>query len=248
MERMAVTETQRSGARPVVTETVYAESRSMLVPAMLWRRSGPDAPAVVFPDGCMDLIWTGSRVLVAGADTGPVSVAGGGDMVALRFDSGVAPLVLGHAADALVNSRVDLSAILGDRGARRLTDRLVDAAEPAVELQRFAAAQLVRRPPPQWLGPATAMLASGRPVAEVADQISVSSRQLQRWSRHHYGYGAKSLQRILRVNAAMERLRSGVAPSDTAYVSGYADYAHMFRDFRVVTGHVPADFAPSAPR
>ncbi|WP_168186965.1 helix-turn-helix domain-containing protein [Williamsia sp. 1138] len=221
----------------------YSEQRSTLVPATVWRRQGPVAPAEILPDGCMDLIWTGTGLLIAGPDTGPVTATGSGDMVALRFDPGVAPSVLGVPAEEMVNGRVDFADIAGSAQARCLSEQAA-AGEPGDVLERFAAAQVDRSPPPRWLHPATSLLSAGHQVASVADQISASPRQLQRWSRHHYGYGAKALQRILRVNAAMADLRTGRSAVDTAHHCGYADYAHMFRDFRSVTGRPPADFRP----
>lgn len=223
----------------------YSERRSAMVPATVWQRSGPVAPAEILPDGCMDLIWTGTGLLVAGPDTGPVIAVGTRDMVALRFDPGVAPLVIDSAAANLVNGRIDFGDVGGGSVARRLAERLDAATDPASELEIFAAGRLRQNPPPRWLRPATALLSAGRSVAQVADEIGASPRQLQRWSRHHYGYGAKSLQRILRVNAAMARLRVGRAATDTAHDCGYADYAHMFRDFRAVTGRAPTDFTPA---
>lgn len=225
--------------------STYQERRSGSVPATLWRRGGQRGSAQVLPDGCMDLIWTGTGLLVAGPDTGPVEVSGGADMVALRFDPGVAPSVLGVAADEVVNGRIDFADIAGSCRARKLSEEMA-AGEPELVLEQFATTQLDRRPPPRWLHPATALLSAGHPVASVADQINASSRQLQRWSRHHYGYGPKTLQRILRVNAAMTGLRAGRTAVDTAHDCGYSDYAHMFRDFRAVTGRSPADFIPPA--
>lgn len=234
----------RGATRPRTMERVgYSEQRSTLVPATVWRRQGPVAPAEILPDGCMDLIWTGTGLLIAGPDTGPVTATGSGDMVALRFDPGVAPSVLGVPAEEMVDGRVDFADIAGSSQARRLSEEAA-AGEPGDVLERFAAAQLDRSPPPRWLHPATSLLSAGHQVASVADQISASPRQLQRWSRHHYGYGAKALQRILRVNAAMADLRTGRSAVDTAHHCGYADYAHMFRDFRSVTGRPPADFRP----
>ena len=232
-----------------------------MIPATVWSRTGGGLPqtqrsgarpglpqAEILPDGCMDLIWTPDGLLVAGPDISPVITSGAGEMVALRFDPGIAPLVLGCAADELVNSRVDLADLAGAGPARHLWQQVTDASDPAAELQRHAAIRLEESPPPRWLRPATSLLLAGAPVAQVAQRIGASPRQLQRWSRHHYGFGAKSLQRILRVNSAMARLRGGHCLSDTAHHCGYADYAHMFREFRAVTNRSPAEFAdqPSA--
>jgi hypothetical protein len=49
-------------------------------------------PLLVVPDGCIDLPWTGSALLVAGPDTGPVieAVAPDATIVGIRFRPGAA--------------------------------------------------------------------------------------------------------------------------------------------------------------
>jgi AraC-like DNA-binding protein len=224
----------------------YTEGRSELVPATLWWRSGPAGRTEILPDGCMDLIWTGTGLMVAGPDTGPVTVEGSRstDMTAIRFDPGIGALVIGCPAHELINGRFTLDEVWPGRAARLLTEQVAASAEPAGVLERCAANQFARRPVPRWLRPATALLGSGRSVAAVADEISASPRQLQRWALHHYGYGPKALQRILRVNGALAQLRKGTPLAATAHTCGYADYAHMFREVRAVTGMSPAHFAP----
>lgn len=237
--------TSRRTIQSVSEYVTYRERRSSLVPATIWWRSCPAGPTEILPDGCMDLIWTGTDLMIAGPDTGPVVVEGSrtADMTALRFEPGIAPVVFGCAADELINSRVALDDVWPARVVRLLTEQVASAADPAAVLQRCAADSLARRPPPRWLRPATALLAEGQPVSRVADEVSVSPRQLQRWSRHHYGYGAKALARILRVDSALDGLRAGAPLTQVAHSTGYADYAHMFREVRAVTGKAPTHFA-----
>lgn len=237
--------TSRRTIQSVSESVTYRERRSSLVPATIWWRSGPAGPTEILPDGCMDLIWTGTDLMIAGPDTRPVVVEGSrtADMTAVRFEPGMAPVVFDCAADELLNSRVALADVLSARAARLLTEQVACAADPAAVLQRCAADRLARRPPPRWLRPATALLADGQPVSRVADEVSVSPRQLQRWSRHHYGYGAKTLARILRVDSALDGLRAGAPLTEVAHSTGYADYAHMFREVRAVTGNPPTHFA-----
>jgi AraC-like DNA-binding protein len=230
-----------------MSETVrYSERRSAVVPATVWHRSGPTTRTDILPDGCMDVIWTGSALMIAGPDIRPITFDGPGvmDMTAVRFDPGIAPVVFGCTAKEMLNGRFALDDVWPARTARLLTDEVAASDDPAAVLQRCAADRLDSRPPPRWLGPATALIAAGRPVGEVSDTIGASPRQLQRWSHHHYGYGAKTLQRILRVNDALARLRTGAKLSDVASSSGYADYPHMFREFRAVTHRTPAQLVP----
>ena len=63
-------------------------------------RPSQPATARILPDGCMDLIWDGTRLLVAGPDTRARLHATGPDVscTALRFSRGVGPGLLGVAA------------------------------------------------------------------------------------------------------------------------------------------------------
>ncbi len=63
----------------------------------------------VLPDGCVDLIWDGARLFVAGPDTGPVPLTRepGAFFAGVRFRPGAAPAFLGVPAAALVDLRVD---------------------------------------------------------------------------------------------------------------------------------------------
>ncbi len=69
----------------------------------LWTRRVPDGAERthrVVPDGCMDIIWNGASLQVAGPDTGPVfpRLPPGARLVAVRFRPGAAPALLGHPA------------------------------------------------------------------------------------------------------------------------------------------------------
>ncbi|MGH9034468.1 MAG: DUF6597 domain-containing transcriptional factor, partial [Acidimicrobiia bacterium] len=69
----------------------------------------------VLPDGCVDIIWDGARLFVAGPDTGPVAIAHppGGFYVGVRFRPGLAPTFLGLPASELLDQRIDAEDLLG---------------------------------------------------------------------------------------------------------------------------------------
>jgi AraC-like DNA-binding protein len=73
-------------------------------------------------------------------------------------------------------------------------------------------------------------------VSEVADDVGVSERQLQRRCRTAFGYGPKTLHRVLRFQRALRLARGGGRLADVAAVVGYADQAHMARDTRRLAG------------
>jgi AraC-like DNA-binding protein len=70
----------------------------------------------------------------------------------------------------------------------------------------------------------------------IADRIGLSTRQLQRRSTAAFGYGAKTLNRILRMQQALELVRRGVRPADSAARTGYADQSHLSRDVKGMAG------------
>src|SRR3954447_13841694 len=77
----------------------YAERPSRLAGAVVWTSVPSGSGEPVLPDGCMDLLWTDGRLLVAGPDTrayrpqGPPARWAG-----IRFHPGTAPAYLGVPA------------------------------------------------------------------------------------------------------------------------------------------------------
>src|SRR5437762_8863266 len=66
------------------------------------RSGGAGSPEPVLPDGCMDIIWDGERLFVAGPDTVPNPTAAEGPfVVGVRFHPGIGPRFLGVPADEL---------------------------------------------------------------------------------------------------------------------------------------------------
>ncbi|NCB63677.1 MAG: AraC family transcriptional regulator [Clostridia bacterium] len=76
---------------------------------------------------------------------------------------------------------------------------------------------------------------SSRPVQALAEETTYSPRHLSRLFHAGAGMGCKSFLRILRVNAAVQRIGGG-APSLTALAQdlGYYDQAHFIHDFQSV--------------
>ncbi|MEU9213041.1 helix-turn-helix domain-containing protein [Streptomyces sp. NPDC048415] len=186
---------------------MYEERASRLPGAVVWSRvlPGPgSAVRPVLPDGCMDLLWTEGRLLVAGPDTRayvPEGVPGG--WAGVRFFPGTAPALLGVPA-------------------HELRDRTVEAAGA--------------EPPDPLLRELVAALDAGRPVAAVADELGLGARKLHRRSLAAFGYGAKTLARVLRLQRALALARDGVPFADTAVRAEFADQAHLARDVRELAG------------
>ena len=106
------------------------------------------------------------------------------------------------------------------------------APDPGMTLARLVDAG---RPDP-WVAATVDGLRRGRPVAAVAAELSLSERQLHRRSIDAFGYGPKTLARILRLDRALTLVRAGTAAAEAAATAGYADQPHMAREVRALSG------------
>lgn len=219
---------------------MYEERASRLAGAAVWTREDTaPGPYRVLPDGGTDLILTGGGLLVAGPDTRAHVGAGipGASFTGIRFAPGQGPAVLGVPAHELRDLRVPLDDLWGARTARLVTERVAAAADPGAALEAVAQDRLADAGPPEpYVRAVVADLAAGRPVAAVAESTGLSERQLHRRSLAVFGYGPKTLARVLRMNRALELARAGVPPAGTAALAGYADQAHLAREVRALTG------------
>ncbi|MET9890131.1 helix-turn-helix domain-containing protein [Streptomyces sp. NPDC006465] len=194
--------------------------------------------APVLPDGCMDLLWTEGRLLVAGPDTRPYIPDGvPGGWAGVRFFPGTAPAYLGVPANELRDRRVELTDLWPASEVRRLAARIDAAADPVEALEEVALLRAAEAEPPDpLLREVVAALDAGRPVAETADGLGLGARQLHRRSLAAFGYGPKTLARVLRLQRALALARAGVPFAETALRAGFADQAHLARDVRELAG------------
>ena len=161
--------------------------------------------------------------------------------------SGLAPAVLGIPASAVLDARVELGDVMGDR-ARALDDQVRRA--PSLHAAAGVLATAVRGWLPAAAGPdrlvevAVATLHRSdapHPVASLAGQLGVSERQLHRRFVAAVGYGPKLLHRILRFRRFL-RLAAGPSRDSVAALAqdaGYADHAHLVRDCQELAGLPP---------
>ncbi|WDV55306.1 helix-turn-helix domain-containing protein [Streptomyces coeruleorubidus] len=218
---------------------MYVERASRLAGAVVWSNAPErDGAARVLPDGCMDLLWHEGRLLVAGPDTHAFVTDGeSGTWAGVRFYPGTAPALLGVPAHELRDRRVELADLWPASEVRRLAARVNAASDPASGLEDLALRQAAGADPPDpLLRHVVTALGAGRPVAATADELGLGARQLHRRSLTAFGYGPKTLARILRLRRALALARDGVPFADTAVRAGYADQAHLARDVRELAG------------
>ncbi|MFC9592417.1 DUF6597 domain-containing transcriptional factor [Streptomyces sp. NPDC056944] len=230
---------------------MYAERPALLDGAVLWTRTaaaGPTEARPVLPDGCMDLIWADGRLLVAGPDT-RAYVPGefAARYAGVRFAPGDAPAFFGVPAHELRDRRVPLGTLWGEAPARRLGERITDAPDPAAALEELVlrrAADVLA--PDPLLRAVVARLAAGRTVADTAEEVGLGVRRLHRRSLDAFGYGPKTLARVLRLQRALALVRAGVPYAEAALRAGCADQAHLARETRALAGTTLGAYALSA--
>jgi AraC-like DNA-binding protein len=196
----------------------------------------------IVPDACVDLIWAGDRLSIAGPDTQPrvVTLAPGARLVGARLRPGTAGAILGVPASELCDLSPDAADVLGRDVAAALLEALAAGSDRHELLLRAAQLRGVGAPDPLVRA---AVVALGRPrarVAAVAAELGVSARQLQRRLSDAVGYGPKILARVLR----FRRLQA-LAPAPLAELAldaGYADQAHMTAEVTRLAGSSPVRF------
>lgn len=215
---------------------------SAVVPgAVLWRAQGEGG--AVLPDGCMDLLWVDGRLLVAGPDTGPhpAGEVPGGAFAGIRLAPGTAPALLGVPAHELRDRRVELADLWPAREVRRLAGLVAGRADPRTGLEALAARRAA--PPDPLAAEVVARLRAGEPVAGIASAVGLGERQLRRRSLDAFGYGPRTLGRILRLRRALALAGAGLPYAEVAHTAGYADQAHLAREVRALAGTTLSAYA-----
>jgi len=207
----------------------------------------------VIPDANVDLLLelsaTRCRAVLHGPLTRPIHVptrAGHGYLV-VHFHPGAMPRLVDASPGELVNTAVELRE-LGGVSLDALGERLLAAG--SLESMREVLLPLLARapyPPGDSFDRALRhLLAQPEPLrpSALADALHLSTRTLQRAFKERVGFSPRMYARITRLQEALSALRVPPACSiaEVAHRIGYADHAHMTREFRELTGRPPSDF------
>jgi AraC-like DNA-binding protein len=182
-------------------------------------------------------------------------LVGTGWTVAAMTRPGGLGAFLDGAASEYTDRVVPLGEAIGVPGTALLQQVTAEPDEAA--RAGLLAAALERAVRPERAGPArqvatAARLAeTGRAVRRLADLASLTGlgpRTLQRMFLHYAGVSPMWVIRRYRLLDAAEAVREGAAVSwaEVAAELGYADQAHLIRDFRAAVGQTPAAYAQAA--
>lgn len=186
----------------------------------------------------------------AGLYAGPVIIEsrGGAACVQVNFTPLGARRFFGLPLSELTDRMVDLRDTLGQEGVS-LRERLGNAPgwSARFDLAEVFVAERVSRLPGVRAEIAWAyghILGSGgrTRIAALAGEIGWSRKHLAAEFTDAVGLGPKTLSRIVRFNRAL-RLSATQDWADIAADCGYADQAHLAREFRQMAGHAPTALA-----
>jgi AraC-like DNA-binding protein len=212
-------------------------------------RSGAP-PVVVAPDGTIDLQWIDGAFRVAGPDRDAQTeiLPAGTTVIGFRFHPAAAARWLGVPAMAIVGRRLALDELWGARARRQ--SGAVRGGQPGADLVAALEAAIARGTPEDAtidasMRAAYDLIAAGPPpgaplVPWLGRGLGMSERTLRRRFDESFGYGPKTLDRIMRYQR-FRRLARGSKQSIAilAVEAGYADQAHLIRESRRLTGSTP---------
>jgi AraC-like DNA-binding protein len=192
------------------------------------------------------------RSVLSGLHAAPALISHGGDQqgVAVELTPLGSRTVLGMPASALWDLTLELEEVAGPIGDE-LWERLQEAAGWD---ERFAACDAVLArlsgddaTPVELAGCWQALASAHGQIAidSLAREVGYSRQHLARRFRAEFGLGPKLAARIIRFERANRMLRtipSYVSLAEVAASCGYADQAHLTRDFTAFAGCSPTSW------
>jgi AraC-like DNA-binding protein len=159
------------------------------------------------------------------------------------------PALFGMPASILREQHIDLEELLGDDSLR--IEACFAEGKSGLAMEELQAALLRRlqpkRLPDRALGEAIRALSSGStPVATIATRVGWSERHLRDRVYQSTGLSPRELSRIARLQRLLKQVeREDIPWSEHALRGGFADQAHLCREFKALTGLTPTEYRPT---
>jgi AraC-like DNA-binding protein len=212
---------------------------------------GPTQKVIGYGDVAVDEDFRDAWL--AGIQDRPLVIAspGGSNHMGIRFRPGGAHAFFRLPMDEVSNRVVPLDLLIG-RAATELRDRLLEAEDDDLARVRIAQSWLIER-----RGSVHPYYATVRRsielfsessfrmgIGELCERVGLSNRHLVEQFRRVVGLTPKTVSRISRFHAVIGSLREQTNPdwARLAYTYGFADQAHLVREFRRFAGVPPTTY------
>jgi AraC-like DNA-binding protein len=169
-------------------------------------------------------------------------------IMGVHFKPGGVWKLLGIPANELSDARVEMQALFGE-DACRLMDRLMHVTSPGQRLRIVDAVLSARRfkslhPAVAWAAGQISRYPAQSRITLLADEAGLSMRRFSELFTVQVGVSPKRFARLKRFHTTLHRIHSAQAPDwcDIASRMGYADQAHMIREFREFSGLAPSAY------
>ncbi|HTJ35760.1 MAG TPA: helix-turn-helix domain-containing protein [Dactylosporangium sp.] len=240
-----------------------ADDLAPLVARYWWARwdlrGQPDYAQLIVPYPSVQLTFsTDAPPMVRGASRGRVrrTLSGLGAVFGVTFRPGIFRRFLASPVDSITDRAVPAATVFGDSlprlnaaPVRETPDPSAVVAAMATEFERFLRDRL---PPPDPIGDEVAAWVADiaatpelRRVDHLTTRYGVPARRLQRLFAEHAGVSPKWVIRRFRLHEITERMasREPIDWAGLAFELGYADQAHLIRDFTTMFGEPPTSYA-----
>ncbi|WP_210650737.1 AraC family transcriptional regulator [Nocardioides sp. SYSU D00065] len=228
----------------------------------VWSLAEPSTQSTLQHPVCLVVVSNSyARLYGVARGRSSVTLEGDGYAVGALLTPAAGRLVLGRSVATLTDRWTDLTDVLPPRHAALVDEvRAAMDRDPRDPAAHAAAVARVER----WLESLLPVDEQGllvnrlvtwlrehpevTRVGEVAREVGLSERSLQRLVEQRLGLSPKWLVQRRRLHDAVEALKDGTtALADMAAELGYTDQSHFTRDFRTVTGMTPGEFLRDQP-
>lgn len=169
---------------------------------------------------------------------------------------GLFPLLGGLPMREVTENHLGLGDLLSPAAVQPAEERLPEArssTEIAAVVQdlllaRLRSSRVTVHPAVAWVSDRIVRERGAVRIEELAREVGWSRRQIERLFLLQVGTGPKALASLARFDGVARRLSGRSSWADLAHEAGYADQAHLVRDFTRRAGVPPTRFDPLAGR
>jgi len=172
-------------------------------------------------------------------------------IMGVHFKPGGAWSLLGIPAGELIDTRIAMEALLGGE-ARQLMDQLMQTRDAMARLKIVEAALVARHrkngkalhPAIEWASSQITRYPEAARIGTLADESNLSGKRFSQLFTRQVGLTPKTFARLRRFQLTLARIHASIATDwcELALAMGYADQAHLIRDFREFSGLTPSAY------